>query len=139
MKDIHFQIGFICAGVANIVGALGSSMAFTNPHLVAVDPEVISNFGLAVVILWGCAYLATASHWRSMKWLVFVFCIEKVLYGVHWISWIRANGHTLGALFEQDFGTGLFFSVYGVNDILFAIFFAVAYQQASAPPPPGEP
>jgi len=32
-------------------------MAFTNPHIATPDPTVMSNFWLAVIILWGPAYL----------------------------------------------------------------------------------
>jgi hypothetical protein len=51
-----------------------------------------------------------------------VFCIEKILYSAHWVCWILAHGDSLGSLYETDFQSGLFYSVYGINDILFAVF-----------------
>lgn len=131
MKNHLISLGFLIAGVINIAGALGTSMVFTNPHLAEADPTAMSNFGLAGIILWGCAYIATARHWRQMKWLVAVFCIEKVLYAAHWVFWILDNRDTLGSIFETDFMAGLFLSVYGPNDMLFAAFFAFAFARAS--------
>lgn len=135
MKNHLISLGFLIAGVINIAGALGTSMVFTNPHLAEADPTAMSNFGLAGIILWGCAYIATVRHWRQMKWLVAVFCIEKVLYAAHWVFWILDNRDTLGSIFKTDFMTGLFLSVYGPNDMLFAVFFAFAFARASKTSP----
>lgn len=139
MPENQIRYGFLLAGAVNIVGVLGASLAFTSPHLALADPAAMSNFGLAVIILWGCAYLATADHWQRMKWLVAVFCVEKLLYGVHWGFWIVANQASLGEIYTQDFMSGVFLSVYGPSDFLFAIFFAVAFLRASAASPLAEP
>jgi hypothetical protein len=127
----YVPAGFVLAGLANIAGVLGPSMAFTNPHIAPLDPAVMSNFGLVMIILWGLAYIATAGHWRAMRWLVGIFCIEKICYGANWLLWINAHGTELGEIYERDFMTGLFFSVYGPNDMLFAVFFAYAFLKAS--------
>ena len=60
-----------------------------------------------------------------------MFCVEKILYSAHWVCWILAHGDSLGSLYETDFQSGLFYSVYGINDILFAVFFAYAFLRAS--------
>ena len=131
--DNYIRTGFLCAGLANIGGVLGASKAFTSPHVAPLDPTVMSNFGLAMIILWGLAYIATASHWRQMKWLVGVFCVEKIFYSANWIFWITANGDTMREIYNRDFMSGLFFSAYGVNDILFALFFGFCFLKASNP------
>lgn len=127
----YVPAGFVLAGLANIAGVLGASIAFTNPHIATLDPAVMSNFGLAMIILWGLAYIATAGHWREMKWLVGIFCIEKIFYSANWLFWINAHGNELGEIYGRDFMTGVFFSIYGPNDILFAVFFAFAFLRAS--------
>ena len=133
MSDNLIRTGFIVAGVINIAGALGTSMAFTNPELGQADPTAMSNFGLLGIILWGLAYIATANHWREAKWLAAVFSLEKALYAVHWAMWIQGNQDTLKSLFERDFMSGLFFSIYGPTDLLLAIFFAYVFVKASKP------
>ena len=60
-----------------------------------------------------------------------MFCIEKILDSAHWVCWILAHGDSLGRLYETDFQSGLFYSVYGINDILCAVFFAFAFLRAS--------
>ena len=124
------SLGFWIAGLGNILGAIGSSRFFTNPHLAAADPDVMSNFGLVMIVLWGCAYLATASHWKTMRWLVAVFCVEKAVYAIHWFMWV-SQLDSLGELYDRDFMAGLFFTVYGPNDLLFALFFAFAFVRAT--------
>lgn len=134
MTDKQIRIGFFCAGATNITGALGASMVFTNPYLAEADPAAMSNFGLVAIILWGLAYIVTAYHWREMRWLVAVFCLEKLLYVAHWLMWISAHRDSLGSLFERDFMSGLFLIVYGPTDLLFALFFASVFLKASKEP-----
>lgn len=124
------QKGFIAAGLANILGVLINSKFFSNELLNQQDPVVMSNFGLLMIIVWGLAYIATANIWQSAKWLVGVFCIEKIIYSAVWVCWMSANYAGMGDLYNQDFTTGLFYSIYGINDIIFAVFFAVAFVKA---------
>lgn len=120
-----FRIGFIAGGVANIAGVLVATLCFTNPLVAQHYPEVFSDFGMVAIILWGLAYIAVSNHHDRVPWLVGVFAIEKLAYVISWCLWMGSHGTAgLSALYEQSFVTGLFYSVYGANDLLFGLFFA---------------
>ncbi len=105
----------------NIVGVLMFSRLFTNTAINEADPVVMSNFGLLMIAVWGLAYLGTASIGASVRWLAGAFAIEKLIYVLVWLMWLSAN--SLTALYSKDFFAGVFYSIYGPNDLLFMLFF----------------
>lgn len=113
--------GFIAAGLANIIGVLGSSRFFTNDAIGQLDPVVMSNFGLLMIVVWGLAYMAVANSYQHVRWLSAVFCVEKLVYSVAWLCWHSQN--ELSTAYELDLQAGVFYSIYGINDILFMLFF----------------
>ena len=119
--------GFIAAGIMNIGGALFFSRGFTNEVMNQADPVVMSNFGLFMIILWGFAYLAVANNYKEVRWLIAVFAVEKLTYIIVWLFWMKDNIETLGTIYSQDFFAGLFFSIYGINDVVFMLFFIWAF------------
>lgn len=78
-----------------------------------------------MIVLWGFAYIAVATKYQQVKWLVAVFAIEKLAYGGYWLYWILNNNVT--AVYEKDVMAGMFFSMYGMNDFVFCVFFFVVY------------
>ena len=114
--------GFIAAGLMNICGVLLFSRAFTNPAINNADPVVMSNFGLLMIVVWGLAYLAAAAIGGNIKWLAGAFALEKLVYVVVWVKWLTAN--SLPQLYAKDVFAGMFFSIYGLNDFVFMLFFA---------------
>ncbi len=116
--------GFIIAGLMNL-SVLMFSRFFTNDTIPAFDPEVMSNFGLMMIVLWGLAYISIAKNYQKLKWLVAIFVIEKLAYGITWIIWIFNN--SLSDVFDKDIMAGLFYAVYGINDWLFFIFFLYVF------------
>ena len=68
------------------------------------------------------AYIAVAKDYENVKWLVVVFAVEKLAYVIAWLQWITTNSVT--EVIEQDLLTGIFYSIYGLNDLLFGVFFA---------------
>lgn len=80
MTNETISKGFILGGVTNIVGVLVNSRFFTNNAITEVDPNVMSNFGLLMITIWGLAYISVAKNFDKVKWLVAVFAIEKVIY-----------------------------------------------------------
>lgn len=116
--------GFIIAGLMNL-SVLIFSRFFTNSTIAEFDPEVMSNFGLLMIVLWGFAYMSIYKNFQNIKWLVGVFVIEKLAYGYTWTTWILNNN--LSEVFEKDTMAGLFYSVYGVNDWLFFVFFLFVF------------
>ena len=116
--------GFIIAGLMNM-SVLIFSKLFNNPVITEVDPDVMSNFGLLMIVIWGLAYISVAKTYHHVKWLVLVFAIEKLIYGIIWMRWMLNN--SVSDVFEKDIMAGSFFSVYGINDWLFCVFFTVVF------------
>ena len=117
--------GFIAAGLMNILAVLTLSRFFTNKAIPQIDPVVMSNFGLLMILVWGCAYLAVATNYSNVKWLVGTFVIEKLIYVIAWVMWITTN--SVNEVYDKDLFAGIFFSVYGINDFIFFIFFLVVF------------
>jgi hypothetical protein len=114
--------GFLAAGLMNIGGVLVFSRAFTNQAISNADPVVMSNFGLVMIIVWGLAYLGASTINSNIKWLAGAFALEKLVYVVVWIMWHSEN--SLVQLYSKDMFAGAFFSIYGLNDFIFMLFFA---------------
>jgi hypothetical protein len=114
--------GLIAAGAMNIGGVLLFSRAFSNTAINSADPVVMSNFGLLMIVVWGLAYLGASTIHSSIKWLVGAFALEKLVYVVVWGIWLSKNNLT--QLYSQDAFAGVFYSIYGLNDLVFMLFFA---------------
>lgn len=119
------QRGLIAAGLMNIAGVLVFSRAFTNRSIPEADPVVMSNFGLVMIVVWGFAYLAAVLAGGGIRWLLAVFAIEKLIYFLMWLAWHSKN--RIADLYGQDLFAGIFFSIYGLNDFAFMVFFAGAF------------
>jgi hypothetical protein len=124
IKNKTITKGFIIAGFMNL-SVLIFSRFFTNSTIAEFDPEVMSNFGLLMIVLWGLAYLSVAKNYHNVKWLIAVFAVEKFAYGFTWTKWILNNN--LSDVYEQDTMAGLFYSIYGINDWLFFVFFLIVF------------
>jgi hypothetical protein len=122
MNSITISKIFLLAGLSNLLGVLIFSKVFTNEHLINAQPEVMGYFGLISIVLWGLAYMAVWKSYAKIPWLLGVFVVEKFIYVVVWIFWLANN--SLGALYEQDTFAGIFYTIYGANDLLFGLFFA---------------
>ena len=122
MKKSLIKNGFIAAGLMNIGGVLLFSRGFTNSAINDADPVVMSNFGLVMIAVWGLAYLGAAAISANIKWLAGAFALEKLVYVVVWAIWLSSN--SLPELYAEDFFAGAFYSIYGLNDFVFMVFFA---------------
>lgn len=114
--------GLIAAALMNIGGVVIFSRAFSNVAINNADPIVMSNFGLVMIVVWGLAYLGAAAISSNIKWLVGAFAIEKLVYVVVWMRWHLEN--SLAQLYSTDVFAGVFYSIYGLNDFVFMLFFA---------------
>ena len=99
------------------------STFFTNSLLSSLDPTVMSRAGLGAILLWGLAYASVSRCYRSVPYLVLVFCLEKLYYTAAWLIWLSKKGDTLPALFSESPLTAMFYSMYGAGDFAFALFF----------------
>lgn len=122
MNKKLLKTGFIAAGLMNIGGVLLFSRGFTNSAVNNADPVVMSNFGLLMIAVWGLAYLGAAAISSDIKWLSGAFALEKLVYVVVWVVWLSHN--SLPELYAKDVFAGAFFSIYGLNDFAFMLFFA---------------
>ena len=122
MNTRTIKLGLLAAGAMNIGGVLVFSRAFTNVAINDADPVVMSNFGLLMIAVWGMAYLAAATVASSVKWVAGAFALEKLVYVVVWLTWISQN--SLAQLYAKDLFAGVFYSIYGPNDLIFMLFFA---------------
>lgn len=127
MSHTFIRNGFIASGLINILAVLLLSRGFTNPFIPETDPVVMSNFGLLMITVWGLVFLAAARHYRQAKWLVGAFVVEKLVYAVVWFRWVTT--HDVPAVYAKDLFAGIFYSVYGLNDFLFFLFFAAVFYQ----------
>ena len=125
MPDNFIQKGFILAGLSNILGVLLCSKLFTNQTMMNAQPEVMNCFGLIAIILWGMAYIAIHKSYNHVPWLIGVFVIEKLAYVVTSLLFISTQ--SLGHVYEKDFMAGIFYTIYGINDFFFIIFFAFVF------------
>lgn len=122
MNTKLIKTGFIAAGLMNIGGVLLFTRAFTNTAINNADLVVMSNFGLLMIAVWGLAYWGAAAINANIKWLAGAFALEKLVYVVVWVMWLSKN--SLPELYAKDVFAGAFFSIYGVNDFVFMLFFA---------------
>lgn len=132
MNHKRIRQGFILAAIMNVGGVLLFSRAFTNSAINKADPVVMSNFGLLMIAVWGLAYLGAAKIDSNIKWLAAAFALEKLIYGVVWLSWLSEN--SLTKLYNEDIFAGVFYSIYGANDLAFMLFFAYVFIRESSRP-----
>ena len=125
LNDEFVKKGFVLAGMMNITGPLIFSSFLTNKIIPEMDPDVMSNFGLIQIAVWGLIYIAMSQKYDQLKWLIGVFVIEKLIYSLNWTSWILNNSIT--SVYEKDSMAGIFYTLYGINDWFFFLFFSVVF------------
>ena len=115
---------FYLAGIINILGTLIFSKFFTNNNLTEIDPLVMSKFGLIMIMVWGLAFISTAKNFHKNRFIIAVFSLEKLVYIIAWCLWYFNKDYSMESIFQKDFITGMFYSLYGLNDLFFLLFFA---------------
>lgn len=121
--------GFILSGIMNIGGVLILSRFFTNAAIPKADNVVMSNFGLLMIVVWGFVFLSVSQKYEQLKWLIGVFVIEKFIYGFTWLKWILNNN--LSSVYKEDTMAGIFYTIYGINDWFFFLFFLLVFVKLS--------
>jgi hypothetical protein len=122
--------GYLVAGLVNLGGVLFFSKGFTNADLAPLYPEVFSNFGLVLILLWGLAYLSVHRRWKENVHLALVFALEKLCYIIVWVYWMSRHGSELPEILGRSPLSGIFLIVYGPNDFIFMLIFVAAYAMA---------
>ena len=125
MNKNTIRLGFILAGLANILGVSILSRLLTNEAIPQADPVVMSEFGLLMIMVWGLVFISVSNSFEKVRWLVGVFVIEKFVYVIAWLRWILGN--ELSAVYERDAMAGIFYTIYGPNDLIFLVFFAFVF------------
>lgn len=134
IKNETITKGFIISGLMNM-SVLIFSRFFTNPTIPEVDPNVMSNFGLLMILMWGLAYISVAKNYHKVNWLVGIFAVEKFIYAFVWTNWILKNN--ISEVYEKDLMAGMFYSIYGINDWVFFGFFIFVFFRQSKLKNPG--
>lgn len=124
IKNSTITKGFIIAGLMNS-SVLIFSRLFTNSTIPEFDPNVMSNFGILMIFIWGLAYISVSKKFQTVKWLVGIFAVEKFIYGYVWTNWILNNN--ISDVYDKDIMAGIFYSIYGINDWVFFIFFLLVF------------
>ncbi len=124
MKPAHIKLGFYIAGAANILGILTITQGFSSDTIAIADPAAFSTFGCLMILVWGLAYIATASFSDQAIALPLVFAVEKLAYTFNWVVWMSNHADSVATIQQQDLLGGLFMGGYGINDALFGFFFA---------------
>lgn len=117
--------GFILSGIINTLGILFFSKGFTNDVIPETDPVVMSYFGLLMIMVWGLAFIAVAKVFDEVKWLIAVFALEKLCYVIAYGYWFSNN--SVQEVYYEDVIAGIFYSIYGLNDFLFMLFFGYVF------------
>lgn len=117
--------GIYLSGIMNIGGVLVFSRFFTNKVINEADPVTMSNFGLLMIVVWGLVFLAIVPKWEHLKWVIGVFVIEKIIYALTWSKWLMSND--LSSVYKKDTMAGIFYTIYGLNDWLFCIFYLLVF------------
>ncbi|AGC78732.1 hypothetical protein LX97_02508 [Nonlabens dokdonensis] len=117
--------GFILSGIVNTLGILFFTKVFTNDVIPETDPVVMSYFGLLMIMVWGVAFIAVAKVFEKVKWLIAVFALEKLCYVIAYGYWFTNN--SLQEVYNRDFIAGVFYSIYGLNDFFFMLFFGYVF------------
>ena len=107
-------------------GILLPSKFFYNDTFFNVDPEVFSRKGCALIILWGACHISVAWDYSSVPFVFLVFGLEKLVYIINWIQWLRKRDTWIEKV-NGDFQVKAFFHLYGFPDlVLFGpAFFAI--------------
>lgn len=121
--------GFILSGLMNILGVLTFSRFFTNAVIPEFDSQAMSNFGLLMIVLWGFVFIAVSKNFQHLKWLIAVLTLEKLIYATHWTKWMTTNN--LADVFEKDKMAGIYYTIYGINDWVFFVFFLFVFIRLS--------
>ena len=117
--------GFFLAGLMNILGVLTFSRFFTNAVIPEFDNQAMSNFGLIMIVFWSFVFISVSKNFQNLKWLIAVFTLEKLIYATHWTKWMTTNNLT--DVFEKDTMAGIFYTIYGINDWIFFVFFLFVF------------
>lgn len=124
-KEFINKIILITGGLSNTIGVLVFSRFFTNEAIAYFHPKVMSNFGLLMLMPWGVLMFIMVRYYKILPQLLLILALEKIIYVVVWVKWILHND--LRSVFEVDLMAGIFYSVFGVNDMLFFIAFVYIY------------
>ncbi len=119
------------AAIANWLGVLIFSKLLTNHSAFGTVDPLFSLAGLILILVWGLAFWSVSSNPQAMKPLLLVFIVEKLVYTTNHALWFL-KGSSVIALWSQDMLLGIFYTVYGANDALYALLFFIAYRKTKS-------
>ena len=105
-------------------GMLLFNLGFTRAGAIAAfNPQVFSEFGQAMILVWGIAFLLAGlgdGDRPSYIWLA--FSLEKAMYVGSWLLWLKEIP-VPEDMSSLDFIAPLFHLIYGPIDFVFLLLF----------------
>lgn len=115
--------GLIAAGLFNILGAATFTRGFRDFSVGDYFPDLFSMWGMALIVVWGLAFMAVSRGYREVRGLLLVFTLEKVFYFGSWCWWQWHHFLDLPAIWKENPLAGFFYSAYGPLDLAFGFLF----------------
>ncbi len=101
---------------------LAPSLFLTNKHFYEVDPLMFNFKSTILILLWGLLTISVAWDYASVPYLFLVLAVEKLVYVIHWIQWIKKRPEWIDKV-NNDINLAPFFHLYGVGDLFFGSAF----------------
>lgn len=118
---------FWVAAAVNLLGVPLLTRMFTNQAIVRLDPHLFSTPSLILIVIWGLAYLAASPIYHQAPYLSLAFAGEKLFYGTQWFLWLVSDRPAFGEIWKTDLFAGVWYSIYGVVDSVFGLFFLYVF------------
>ena len=121
--DIEWNLVFLLALGYNL-SLLIFNKFFTSNRIAEIYPEVFSNFGQVIVIMFGFIYYFAFISCRT-KELFLIFAIEKFIYFGTGVYWMIYKSHSLK--FGKNPLEWVFMRIYWIGDAIFGALFLIYF------------
>lgn len=81
--------------------------------------------GCVLILVWGLVFFAIRNRYKLAASIVLTFTLEKLVYVISYLVWLIKYNNRLPIIFKTDPLTAMFFSIYGIGDASFMIFFCI--------------
>ena len=123
----RFSKGLVFAGLFNILGVLTFTRGMRDFSVGTYFPELFSMWGMALIMVWGLAFMSMAGRYSRAPEILLVFVLEKVFYFGAWCWWQWGHFAQLPGMWKANWLAATFYSVYGPLDLAFAFFFLALF------------
>ncbi len=115
---VKFSSFYIFAGLYNF-SLLLFNRFFT--YDISKYDNLFSTSGIIVILALGLIYMSVYNTYEKIRLTNFAFFLAKLAYFIHWLRWFSLE--KINAIYSEDFISGVLFSIYGIGDLMFGLFF----------------